>query len=489
MQQKIKLPSLLFLKAEQASRSFHAFFKNFAWPVLQPGTKFDDNWHIEAICEHLEAISRGEIKRLVINLPFRMLKSSIVSQAWPAWDWINSPSEQFLTASYAKDVATRDAVASRRIIDSEAYRAAWGTRFRLTTDQDTKQRYDNDKMGTRTISSTDGAATGFGGDKIILDDPISAKEANSNIAIEASVEFYRGTISTRLNNAQTGAIVLVHQRLNERDLTGYVLAEEKGWEHLILPMRYEKKYAKTTKLGFIDPRSEEGELLHPSRIANGTVSDMEATLGAYHTSAQLQQRPKARGGVVIRGEWFKRYATHPVLKYRKIYADTAQKTREANDYSVFECWGFGDDGKIYLLDMIRGKWEAPELKRRAIDFWNKHLPRATHTGALRSMDIEDKTSGTGLIQDIKSAGKIPVVAVQRNVDKYTRVCDGMSYIEAGLVCLPEEAPFVAEFIAECEYFTANNSHAHDDQIDPMMDAIKDMLAVEDKMLKWSKLGR
>src|ERR1700758_195640 len=257
------IPSIDALTAEMARRSFHCFFRDFAWPVLQPATKFVDNWHVQAICEHLEAVKRKEIKRLIINMPFRMLKSSLISQAFPAWEWIDLPHLQYLTASYAKDVATRDAVASRRIIESDAYQKAWGHRYRMTSDQNVKTRYDNDKGGTRTISSTDGAATGFGGNRILLDDPISAKEADSEIARATSIEFYRGTVATRLNDAQEDVIILTHQRLNEGDLTGYLLAEEKGWEHLILPMRYEPKHTVTTKIGFKDPRTVEGELLCP----------------------------------------------------------------------------------------------------------------------------------------------------------------------------------------------------------------------------------
>ena len=470
------IPSRLELQAELAKRDFSFFFREFAWPVLQPGTQYHHNWHVDAICEHLEAVSSGEIKRLIVNLPFRLLKSSLVSQAWPAWDWINNPSKQFLTASYAKDVATRDAVASRRIIDSDAYREAWGHIFKLTTDQDTKQRYDNNLMGTRTISSTDGAATGFGGDRIIIDDPISAKEADSETARLGSIEFYRGTIATRLNDAQTGAIVLVHQRLHEQDLTGYLLAEEPGnWEHLVLPMRYERKYSRTTSLGFKDPRTVDGELIHPERLNEKTVAAMEVTLGSHHTAAQLQQRPKVRGGNIIKGAWFKRYRTPPVIKWRSMYADTAMKTKERNDFSVLQCWGMGEDGKIYLLDQIRDKWPAPELKRKAVDFWNKHLPRTPVLGILRKLAVEDKASGTGLIQSIREEGKIPVEEIQRDKDKYQRVCDGLSYLEAGLVCIPEEAPWVSDYIDEHEKFTANDSHLHDDQVDPTFDAIRDML--------------
>lgn len=164
-----------------------------------------------------------------------------------------------------------------------------------------------------------------------------------------------------------------------------------------------------------------------------------------------------------------------------MYGDTAQKTAERNDYSVFQLWGLGEDKRIYLLDMIRGKWEAPELKRRAIDFWNAHRAYDHKVSApIRQMKIEDKSSGTGLIQDIARGGagqgRIPVTGIARVTDKLTRVMDVVSYIDAGWVVIPEQAGWVKDFVAECEAFSADGTHAHDDQIDPMVDAINDLLA-------------
>lgn len=153
------LTQLEAVQAEQARRSLYRFFVDYAWPVLQPGTEYVDNWHIHAICEHLEAVTRGEIKRLLINMPFRMLKSTLITQTWPSWEWLSKPSIQYLTASYAKDVATRDAVDSRRIIESEKYQRAFGHLFRMTSDQNVKTRYENDKKGSRIITATDAAGT------------------------------------------------------------------------------------------------------------------------------------------------------------------------------------------------------------------------------------------------------------------------------------------------------------------------------------------
>lgn len=465
--------------APRAEAHLHTFLKHFAWPALNPATPFKDNWHIGAICEHLEAVHFGQINRLLINLPFRMLKSTIISQAFPAWEWLTSPAIQFLTASYAASLATRDAVDARRIIESDLYQEAWASRFTMTTDQNVKTFYENSRRGSRKITSTEAGSTGFGGNRVIIDDPVNAKDAaNSELARLASIEWWKGTITTRLNNPTDDAIIVAHQRLHRHDLTGHILDNEEGdWVHLVIPMRFEKIHRKTTSLGFVDPRTKDGELLHVERLPEDTVTQMERRLGPYHTAAQLQQSPSVRGGGVFESGWFIRYSQLPKIIRRRFYADTAQKTKEENDYSVFQIWGLGDDGKIYLLDQLRGKWEAWELEQKAIDFWNKHraLQAVHRMCSLSKMMVEDKSSGTGLVQDIRKKGKIPVFPIQRDKDKLTRAYDGQPFIQAGFVCIPETASWVSDYCREFDDFTKSDQHDHDDQIDPTLDAIDDLL--------------
>lgn len=464
------------VKAERAKRSLWHFLRDFAWPVLQPATKFVDSWHIHAICEHLEAVTRGEIKRLIINMPFRALKSTIITQTWPAWEWIKQPSNMYLTGSYALKIAVRDSVYTRDIIESKAYQAAYGSKFRMSTDKNVKSQYENDKRGSRVSTSTESAGTGFGGNRLIVDDPVSSLMANSEIELNKSIEWYKGTAATRLNDPSSGAIVVVHQRLNVNDLTGYLLREQPDrWTQLILPMRFERAFSRVTSLGWKDPRTVEGELLTPHRLGEDDVKDMETTLGAYHTAAQLQQRPIIRGGTVLKSEWFPRWKVLPRLLYKRIYGDTAQKTKEANDYSVFQCWGLGDDGKIYLIDQVRGKWEALALEQTAKAFWDKHAQPQPFTANLGKMLIEDAASGTGLIQNLKKKA-IPIEGITRSKDKLTRCYDGQAFMESGLVCLPETAYYLSDLCAEIDEFTKDDSHRHDDQIDPMLDAIADLLS-------------
>jgi len=300
------LPDLDQIKAEKARRKFHTFLREYAWPEVQAGTVFVDNWHIHAICDHLEAVKLGQIRRLIINLPFRMLKSTIISQAFPAWEWIDQPHLQYFTASYAKDLATRDAVNSRKIIESVRYQRAWGDKFHMTSDQNVKTRYENNRNGARAVVSTDSGGTGLGGNRTIWDDPLSAREADSAVALLKAIEFWKGTLCTRLNDPSKDAHIIVHQRLHKKDPTGYILANEgaEEWDHLILPMRYTRKVISISSIGYVDPRRKPGELLFPERLNESAVKSLETSLGSYNAAAQLGQNPNVKEGGLFKREWF-----------------------------------------------------------------------------------------------------------------------------------------------------------------------------------------
>lgn len=422
-----------------------------------PAVEFKDNWHIHAICEHLEALAKGEIKNIIINIPFRHLKSTIISQAFPAWDWIANPHLQYLTASYAKDLSTRDAVNSRRIMEDERYQRAYGDKFKMTSDQNVKTRYENDKGGSRVVTSTDGAATGFGGNRRIVDDPISSKEADSLAAINASIEWWKGTMATRGNDPETDTTVLTHQRVNERDLTGYILAEEKGWEHLVLPLRYEREFvAKATKIGYIDPRTEEGELMHPSRMGEEAAIKLESSLGAYHTNAQLQQRPDSRGGnIFVRSLW-KFYKVLPQLDEKVISIDCTFKDKQSNDYVAIHVWGRKGADKFLLYRMREHLgFGATVIAIRTV---KAKFPDAV------SVLIEDKANGPAVIETLTKeiAG---IVAINPEGGKVARAYAIQPEHEAGNLYLPDPSidPKIEEFLSEASSFP--NPAIHDDEVD------------------------
>lgn len=451
----MSLPSVLDVEAELSTRRLHHFLRLFAWPALTPATPFEDNWHIGAICEHLEAVASAQIRRLIISMPFRMLKSTIVSQAFPAWDWLDHPSRQYLTAAYAEKLATRDAVDARRIMESPKYRRAFGHIFTLTTDQNEKTQYENDKRGRRTITSTDATGTGFGGDIRIIDDPVSAKKADSEAAILSSIEWWRGTMATRANDPATGAAVVVHQRLNARDLTGYLLAEEKGWDHLVLPMRFDPDLRKTTSLGFTDPRKAVGELLHPTRLPDGTVKELEASLGAYHTNAQLQQNPAPRGGVIFKRDDWQFWKVLPQIDEIALSVDCTFKDLESSDFVAIQAWGRAG-ANHYLLKRTKARmgFAATVIAVRAM--------RALFPHAVAVL-IEDKANGSAVIETL--SGEIEgVIPVNPEGGKVPRAYAMQPTQEAHNVFLPDPSvdPDIETYLSEASSFPGG---AHDDEVD------------------------
>jgi len=420
----------------EAERDLHVFLEFFAWPILFPATPFIDNWHIHAICEHLMAVHRGEISNLIINLPFRMLKSTIVSQAFPAWEWIARPGLQYFTAAYAKDVATRDAVNSRRIIESERYQEAWFDRFVMTSDQNVKTRFENDHQGSRSVTSTEAAGTGFGGNRLIVDDPISALEADSLSAILRSIEWWRGSASTRLNDPKVDAKILVHQRLNNRDLTGYILAEEGGneWEHLVLPMRYDSETTKTTIL-FRDPRTIDGELMFPERLPEETVRGMEIALGAYHTAAQLQQNPSNREGSIFKKSDWRYFFTHPEQLASEMDEiiwswDCTFKDLSTSDFVVGHCWGRKGANK-YLLSRVCERMSFTATKRMV----QSERERVCFLPKTIAILIEGAANGPAVIDSLKEV--VPgLISVTPQGGKVARAFAMQPEQEAGNVWLP-----------------------------------------------------
>jgi predicted phage terminase large subunit-like protein len=359
---------LAIRRAEKGKQDLHTFFRLFAWPVLEPGTPFMDNWHLHAICDHLQAVSAGQITRLLINIPFRMLKSRLVSQAWPAWEWIENSWLQYLSASFKQDLATRNAVDCRRIIESSVFQTCYGDRFRMTTDQNVKTRFENSSRGQYLATSTiEASPMGFGGNRIIIDDPLSTKQAQSELFREQVIEWWRGSGATRFNNPKTDAAVVVHQRLHQRDLSGHIIAEEteQGWEHLILPMRYDREHAKITSLGKLDPRTQDGELLFPERIDDESERMIRITLGAFHSAAQLDQRPINRGGVLFKTAMIQMIDEQELptdIEWVRGWDFAATEENDGSSNAAYTAGGLlgrsYSTGKFYIGGMVRDRLSA-----------------------------------------------------------------------------------------------------------------------------------
>jgi hypothetical protein len=225
--------------SRRAEGSLYEFLKQ-AWHVLEPGTTYVDGWHIKAISDHLEAVTDGRIRKLLINIPPRHMKSLTVAVMWPCWVWIHKPGMRWIFCSYAQRLATRDSLKRRRLIQSPWYQGNWGHRFRLTGDQNEKARFENTATGYCLATSVGGANTGEGADVIVCDDPHNVRDRQSEVMLDKTITWWDEVMSTRLNNPNTGARVIVMQRLHERDLSGHVL-QKGGWDHLCLPAWYEEE--------------------------------------------------------------------------------------------------------------------------------------------------------------------------------------------------------------------------------------------------------
>jgi predicted phage terminase large subunit-like protein len=457
----------LNIEREYCSRSMANFVRQ-AWAVYDPSSPLIWGWHIDGICEHLEAVTDGQITRLLINIPPGTMKSSLVNVLWPAWEWgpKKLPHHRIISAAHEQGLAIRDNRAMRRIVQSDWYQALWP--MKIAGDQNQKTYFENESTGFRQACAVS-SMTGRRGHRVLWDDPLSAEHANSEAHREKVIREFTETLPSRYVNPSSSANVIVMQRLHERDPSGYILEKGLAYDHLCLPMEFEKQRRCRTSIGFEDPRKDEGELLFEERFPRDVVDRDKGTMGSYAVAGQFQQLPSPRGGGIFKDAWWKLYTVLPKIKYRIIYGDTAQKTKEQNDFSVFQCWGFGEDGKIYLLDQVRGKWEAPQLLMTARAFWNKH--KADKSSALRQFKVEDKSSGTGLIQQLRQSGT-PVQGIPRGVDKTTRAYDVAPQIEVGNVAIPADAEWLSDYLSE---FSAFPSGANDDQVDPTMDAITDML--------------
>ena len=438
------------------------------------GSSLKDNWHQEAICSALERVVIGQCKRLIINIPPRSGKTELAVINFIAWCMGNFPDSEFIHASYSKRLATNNTFNARAIMQHEAYSEIFGdTVFR--SDSNAKDEFRTDQGGIVYATGADGSITGYGAGKmrddfggaIIIDDPHKAGEANSDTIRQNVLDWFSTTMESRKNRPDT-PIIIIMQRLHEDDLSGFLLGGGNGeeWEHLN-----------------ISAETDQGKSFWPEQFPIEDLKRKEIA-NSYVYAGQYLQRPAPIGGGIFKDEWWQYYNAKPVFEWRAIYADTAQKTKEQNDFSVFQCWGKTVDGKAYLIDMMRGKWEAPELLQQARIFWAKHKSSGD-SGTLRAMKIEDKSSGTGLIQTLGREG-VQVKAVQRNIDKISRGMDAAPSVEAGLVYINTEIQGVDDFLREHSQFPNSK---HDDTVDPCIDAIMDMLVMGRNIapiaFKWS----
>lgn len=304
-------PSILFnVEAALYKRSLHEFLQG-AWHIVEGGREFQDNWHIAAICEHLEAVAKGSIRNLIINIPPRHSKSMLTSVMFPAWVWTHNPATQFLTASHAMSLSLRDAVKSRTVINSPWYQRYFADTFTLSGDQNQKGRYQNDKTGVRIATSVNSSTIGEGGDILILDDPHDPSDIHSDTQRTKDLQWIREIWLQRKNDPKTSRTILIMQRLHENDATGDMLASyADNVEHLMLPTQFDPSRRCVTNIGFADPRQKYQELLWGQRFGEAEVATIRKDLRAYGFAAQQQQQPAPdEGGILKKHYW--RYWCYP----------------------------------------------------------------------------------------------------------------------------------------------------------------------------------
>lgn len=468
-----------------ASASLYEFVQQ-SWDVVEPGIQFVPSWHIEEICEHLEAVTAGDIRRLLINIPPRHSKSTIVSVMWPMWEWLVQPQHKYLCASYSSNLSIRDNLKARRLVQSPWYQERWGHLFHLSGDQNAKQRFENSATGYRIATSVGGTATGEGGSRLILDDPHSAQEAQSDTMRESAIEWFNMVWSTRLNDPKRDAMVIVMQRLHELDISGLVLNELGGWEHICIPAEWDGVKRKTS-LGSYDPRTKVGELICPERFGEEEIRSLKQSLGTYGTAGQLQQDPNPAQGGILKTTSFGLWPVErglPPFEYILQSYDCAFTEKNTGDPTACSVWGvFTFDGQrnVMLIDAWDEHLSYPALRTKAIADWQTEYggmsKESPHSRARRPdrVLVEAKASGQSLIQDLQLA-RVPVVGYNPgNADKVSRAHQAAPTLELGLLWIPESGKNKGMPVSWAEPFMKQLSKfpvaAHDDYVDTFTQAV------------------
>jgi predicted phage terminase large subunit-like protein len=445
---------------------------------LHPATPLDLAPHIEVIATKLEAVRRGQIKRLIINLPPRHLKSHCVSVAFVAWLLGHHPTSQVICASYGQDLADDLAAACRRVMRSGFYRTLFGN---VLGGRQAVNDFETQRGGRRLATSVGGVLTGRGADIIILDDPQKADDALSESSRKATHIWFDNTLLSRLNNKTTGSIVIVMQRLHQDDLVGHVL-EQEDWDVLCLPAiaEVDECHLIDGPLGRRFFRRKAGDILHPARESAVSLANTRRAIAEFSFAAQYQQNPIPLGGAIVKTDWLRYYepGEQPADFWEIIQSwDTANKSGELNDYSVCTTWGSVDE-VYYLLDVCRKRLNFPELKREVARLADLYCP---HT-----ILIEDKASGTQLLQDLSNEGHLNAspYSPPAGADKIMRLHAQTALFENGKVLLPKEASWLHEYVAEITGFPGSR---HADQVDSTTQALDHLRQNGDGNI-WAKLA-
>lgn len=473
------------IETELAERSLSEFVRQ-AWQIIEPGRELHWSWYIDVICDHLEAAYRGEIKKLLINIPPRFAKSLFACVFFFAWVWIKDPTKRFMFASYSQVFSKRDSNRSRRLIQSGWYQRRWGNIVKLAEDQNEKMRFENTSGGFRLATSVGGSATGDGGDITVIDDAHKPSEVYSDNTRESVIEWHKETWANRVNDERTAARIVIGQRLHKKDLPGYLKDVEGNWDCVILPLEAtpQKKYfTKIAPAGY-DPRTEEGELLHPVRVPKEIVPEIKRRSGMLGYAGQYQQDPISADGNFFKRSWwgFHRpagrasYGPHPrpdgclspavrpaielpELDRYLISIDCNFKEGLKNSHVVMTVWGVKEANR-FLLARKRGQVSFTTT----ID-WVIELAGAWPLAFEKI--IENKANGPAIVNILKD--KISgLIEVEPNGSKEARAAAVSPQVQSGNVFLPEGEEYLEEFVGELAAFPLGD---FDDQVDSTSQAL------------------
>lgn len=445
-----------------AEASLSDFIKQ-AWHVIEPGTEYLHNWHTDAICEFLQGVDDGQITRLLINMPPRMMKSIAVSVMWPVWSWLRKPESRWMFASYAGNLSTQHSVDRRTIIQSDWYQERWADKYQLTSDQNVKTEYQNNRQGRMFATSFKGVATGKGGNRLVFDDPQDPTGVESDTQRETSTNTFRRKLSTRLNNKKVDAIVVVSQRLGEKDISAVCIEQE--YTHLNLPAEDTPGKVISAPSGKTFTRDISG-LLWPEREGPKEIAQAKIQLGPWGYAGQYQQAPAPQGGGRFKSAWFHYYTRTPGNEYRLTRGsktwqvkdddcwrfavmDPAGTDPEQNKkacYTAILVWAVAPSGDMILLHVFREQIETPEVADAAV--------RICRQWELEWIGIEKDGIGLGVVQHVRRKG-IAVRAIKARGSKEARSDVAEIQMSAGMIHFPAGAPFLFELEKELLSFPAS----------------------------------
>jgi predicted phage terminase large subunit-like protein len=445
---------LLEVEKEYCLRSLSGFIES-AWHVLEPSNEYVHGWHVDALSEHLEAVETGEITRLLINIPPGTMKSLATSVFFPAWLWARGHQHyRIIGASYEEGLATRDNLKTRRLVESEWYQSLFP--LQLTSDQNQKTYFENSKSGFRQSCAVK-SMTGRRGDIIIWDDPHSVEMAESEEQRLTTLRVFRETLPTRLISPKKSAIIVIMQRLHEKDVSGYIMANDLGYTHLMLPMEFEPERKCITQIGWEDPRKEDGELLFPERFPKDVIDRDKKVMGSYAAAGQFQQRPAPRKGGFF--AWDKIVPVRrPPEKIMDVvrYWDKAG-SEDSGKYTAGVKIGKMESGAYLIMDVQRGQWSY--LKRE-----NVIKQTAEMDGVNCNIWVEQEPGSGGKESAQRTASMLSgyTVHLDRVQDsKVNRANPFASQVEAGNVYMIV-ADWNQEFLDELKGFPSSE---YRDQVD------------------------